>query len=112
MGQLSQQVSILLKKKVAGLNAKGYVAKRANITGFNSIVFSVVGDVFIDNKVPLKDLSAQSSKMLIEIGFCVRAFIGMNVCCEHSFFFFFFVSVLLFSSTLNFLFFKKSKINK
>jgi hypothetical protein len=57
------------KKKVVGLNAKGYVAKRANITRFNSIVFSVVGDVFIDNKVSLKDLSAQSSKMLIEIGF-------------------------------------------
>jgi len=46
----------------------------ANILGFNSVVYSVGGDVSVDSEacsdfVNLEDLSAQFSKMLIGVGF-------------------------------------------
>ena len=54
---------------------------KANILGFNGFVLSVVGDVPVNNKVPvvtssifLEDLAALSSKVLIRVGFaCVHS---------------------------------------
>ena len=51
-----------------------------NFSGFNGFMLSVVGDVTVDSEAPVVtssisriDLLAQSSKMLIGIGFaCVR----------------------------------------
>ncbi len=49
----------------------------ANFLGFNGVVLSVVGDVPVDSEAPVVtssispgfDLPAQSSKMLIGVGF-------------------------------------------
>ena len=55
---------------------------RANILKFNVVVFSMIGDVArrqrgtCDDFINLEDLSAQSSKMLIE-RIWVHAFIGV-----------------------------------
>lgn len=50
----------------------------ANFSGFNGIVLSRVGRDARGDFVNLQDLPAQSSKMLIDIGFtCV--FIGVSV---------------------------------